>query len=183
MRARLGRIKNVGFLRLALVSKHVLVYGGSGTHSLADTGRGESMSAVGKGNCDGVGRSHGESMSSSVEGVASGVGEASGNARSLDRKLKGALCGRGEMSIESGWQQGEDEGIGGVVTPSQRMGGVVVPSAAGAQYPALVVVPLFICSLTPIVQLLEQAGGEKRPSRCGELRTEAFLATRTNADM
>lgn len=44
-------------------------------------------------------------------------------------KLKGALWGRGEMSIESGTKQGDDEGIGGVVTPSHRTGGVVAPSA------------------------------------------------------
>lgn len=67
-------------------------------------------------------------MSSSVEDFISGVGEAKGKGRSLDKKLKGALCGRGEMSMESGTQQGEDDGIGGVVTPSHRTGGVVVPS-------------------------------------------------------
>lgn len=67
-------------------------------------------------------------MSSSVERVTSGVGEANGNGRSVERKLKGALWGRGEMSIESGMQQGDEEGIGGVVTPSHRTGGVVFPS-------------------------------------------------------
>jgi hypothetical protein len=45
------------------------------------------------------------------------------------RKLKGALWGRGEISIESGTKHGDDEGIGGVVTPSHLTGGVVVPSA------------------------------------------------------
>lgn len=34
------------------------------------------------------------------------------------------------MSMESGTKQGDDEGIGGVVTPSHRTGGVVAPSAA-----------------------------------------------------
>ena len=96
---------------------------------MADTGRGFSISGAGKGNCGGVGSSHGESMSSSLEGAVSGVGEANGNGRSLERKLKGALCGRGEMSMESGAKQGDEEGIGGVVTPSHRTGGVVVPSA------------------------------------------------------
>jgi hypothetical protein len=32
--------------------------------------------------------------------------------------------------MESGTKQGDDEGIGGVVTPSHRTGGVVAPSAA-----------------------------------------------------
>jgi hypothetical protein len=100
---------------------------------LADVGRGASMAGTGKANCDGVGISRGEIISSSVEGVVSGVGEAKGMGRCLDRKLKGALCGRGEMSIESGAQQGDDEGIGGVVTPSHRTGGVVV-SSVGGQY-------------------------------------------------
>lgn len=94
------------------------------THSAADTGRGTSI--WGAGNWGGVGSSHGESMSSSVDGVVSGLGE--GRERSV-AKLNGALCGRGEMSIESGTKLGDDEGIGGVVTPSQRIGGVVVPSA------------------------------------------------------
>lgn len=35
------------------------------------------------------------------------------------------------MSMESGTQHGDDEGIGGVVTPSHRTGGVVVPSVGG----------------------------------------------------
>lgn len=97
---------------------------------MADTGRGSSIAGMGKGNCGGVGSSHGESMSSSSAGesVPSGVGEANGSERSADMKLKGALWGRGEMSIESGMQQGDEEGIGGVVTPSHRIGGVLVPS-------------------------------------------------------
>ena len=48
-------------------------------------------------------------------------------------KLKGALCGSGEMSIESGTKLGDDEGIGGVVTPSHRTGGVLVPSVGQRQ--------------------------------------------------
>lgn len=59
--------------------------------------------------------------------MVSGVGDWSG--RSVT-KLKGALWGRGEMSMESGTKQGDDEGIGGVVTPSHLTGGVVVPSAS-----------------------------------------------------
>jgi hypothetical protein len=100
---------------------------GSDTHSAADTGRGTSN--MGVGNWGGAGRSHGESMSSSVLGVTSGDGDGKGTERSL-RKLKGALCGRGEMSMESGTKQGDDEGIGGVVTPSHLTGGVVASSAA-----------------------------------------------------
>jgi hypothetical protein len=74
----------------------------------------------------GVGRSsHGVSMSLSELGVTSGEGEGSGRQRSL-MKLKGALWGRGDMSMESGAKPGEDEGIGGVVTPSHRANGVVV---------------------------------------------------------
>lgn len=76
-----------------------------------------------------MGSSHGESMSSSVSGVISGEGDGRGRGsdRSL-RKLKGALCGRGEMSIESGTKPGEEEGMGGVVTPSHLTGGVMAPS-------------------------------------------------------
>ena len=75
-----------------------------------------------------MGSSHGESISSSVAGLTSGDGDGSGRERSL-RKLKGALWGRGEMSIESGTKLGDEEGIGGVVTPSHLTGGVVAPSA------------------------------------------------------
>jgi len=86
---------------------------------------------MGVGNWGGVGRSsQGESISSSVLGVTSGDGDGSGTERSL--KLKGALCGRGEMSMESGTKQGDESGIGGVVTPSHLTGGVVAPSAADA---------------------------------------------------
>jgi hypothetical protein len=84
---------------------------------------------MGVGNWGGVGRSQGESISSSVLGVISGDGDGNGTERSL-RKLKGALWGRGEMSIESGTKQGDEEGIGGVVTPSHRTGVVVSPSTA-----------------------------------------------------
>jgi hypothetical protein len=94
---------------------------------VADTGLGTSSAAVG--NVGGVGRSHGESISSSVLGVGSGEGDGSGMDRSF-RKLKGALWGRGEMSIESGTKQGDEEGIGGVVTPSHLTDGVLVPSAS-----------------------------------------------------
>jgi hypothetical protein len=52
-----------------------------------------------------------------------------GDGRELSlAKLKGALWGSGEMSIESGTKLGDDEGMGGVVT-SHLIGGVVVPSA------------------------------------------------------
>jgi hypothetical protein len=96
--------------------------------SVADTGRG--TSSMEAGNWGGVGRSHGESISSSsVLGVASGDGDGNGAERSL-RKLNGALWGRGEMSMESGTKQGEEERIGGVVTPSHLTGGVVAPSVA-----------------------------------------------------
>lgn len=99
------------------------------TYSAADTGLGPSIVGVGMGNCGGVGSSHGESMSSSLSGVISGEGDGrgTGSDRSL-RKLKGALCGRGEMSMESGTKPGDEEGIGGVVTPSHLNGGVTAPS-------------------------------------------------------
>jgi hypothetical protein len=80
------------------------------------------------GKCGGVGKSQGESISSSVLGVISGDGDGSVTQRSL-RKLKGALWGRGEMSIESGTKHGDESGMGGVVTPSHRTGGVVAPAA------------------------------------------------------
>lgn len=35
------------------------------------------------------------------------------------------------MSIESGTKHGDEDGIGGVVTPSHRDSGVVVPSTFG----------------------------------------------------
>lgn len=69
--------------------------------------------------------SHDDNMSLSVPGVVSGEGDGRGRERSLT-KLKGALWGRGEISIESGAKPGEEEGIGGVVTPSQRAQGVEV---------------------------------------------------------
>jgi hypothetical protein len=97
------------------------------TDSAADTGRGTS-SEEGVGYIGGVGRSsQGESMSLSVLGVTSGDGDGSGRDRSF-MKPKGALWGRGEMSIESGAKPGDEEGIGGVVTPSHRTGVVKVPS-------------------------------------------------------
>jgi hypothetical protein len=80
------------------------------------------------GNGGDAGRLQGESISSSLLGVTSGDGDGSGIERS-ERKLKGALWGRGEISIESGTKQGDEDGIGGVVTPSQRTGVVVIPCA------------------------------------------------------
>lgn len=51
-------------------------------------------------------------------GVVSGVGDCT----SIRVKtLNGALCGSGDMSIESFPGPGEDEGIGGVVMPSVVM--------------------------------------------------------------
>jgi hypothetical protein len=76
--------------------------------------------------------------------------------------------------MESGAQQGDDEGIGGVVTPSHRTGGVVV-SSVGGQYQ---ISNPDRAELTPIVQLLEQAGCEQRPSRCGKLGTRRLSALR-----
>lgn len=98
--------------------------------SFADTGLGISSTA-GAGKLGEVGVSSGESISSSVLGVISGDGDGSGRDNCTGRSLekpKGALWGSGEMSMESGTKHGEDEGIGGVVTPSHRMGGVVAPS-------------------------------------------------------
>jgi hypothetical protein len=93
------------------------------TDSAADTGRGTSSVFVE--NVGGVGRSsQGESMSLSEPGVTSGEGDGSGRERSV-MKLKGALCGSGEMSMESGAKPGDEEGIGGVVTPSHLVNGVV----------------------------------------------------------
>ena len=70
------------------------------------------------------GISVGESMSSSSWGTS---GEGDGCVVKL---LYGALCGRGDISMESGTKHGEESGIGGVVTPSHLTGGVVT-SAAG----------------------------------------------------
>jgi hypothetical protein len=97
---------------------------GWNTDSAADTGRGTSSEGVEY--VGGVGSSsHGVSMSLSDPGVTSGEGEGRGKRRSL-MKLKGALWGRGDMSIESGAKPGDEEGIGGVVTPSHRANGVVI---------------------------------------------------------
>lgn len=63
-------------------------------------------------------------MSSSLLGITSGEGDGA------VMYWKGALCGRGEMSMESGTKLGEESGIGGVVTPSHLTGGVVTPSCA-----------------------------------------------------
>ena len=66
----------------------------------------------------------GELMVSSVVVSVSGVGTTS-----LDL-VYGILCGRGEMSIASLPYPGEEDGIGGVVTPPHRTGGVVAPSGS-----------------------------------------------------
>ena len=43
-------------------------------------------------------------------------------------EVKGALWGSGDISIGSMPGAGDDDGIGGVVIPSNLMGGVTVPS-------------------------------------------------------
>ena len=43
--------------------------------------------------------------------------------------VKGALWGKGDISIGSMPGAGDDDGIGGVVVPSNLMGGVIVPSS------------------------------------------------------
>ena len=143
---------------------------GWGTDSAADTGFGTS-NIKGVGYWIGVGKSHGESISSSVPGVISGEGEGEGNGRErLLRKLKGALWGRGEISMESGAKHGDEDGIGGVVTPSHRTHGVVVASASRCVsfYASLDAIAL---PLTPCVDLLKEIRGEERPARRRELRT------------
>lgn len=147
------------------------------TNSAADTGRGTSNAGVGK--AGGVGRSQGDSMSSSsVLGVGSGDGEGNGTER-LSRKLKGALWGRGEMSIESGTKQGDDEGIGGVVTPSHLTAGVRNPSASAAVSTRCPNTPL-TKPLTPCVYLMEQVRCEERPTRRCELGTATKKAISQN---
>lgn len=107
----------------------------SNAYSAADTGRGPSNSAKGL-NGGGAGKSEvgnpqGDNMSSSIGELALAtevsMGQGEGMQRSL-AKLKGALCGRGDISIESGTKLGDESGIGGVFTPSQRTGGVLRPS-------------------------------------------------------
>lgn len=99
-------------------------------YSDEDTGLGTSIEGRGKGG-GGAGSSHGDSISSSIGeptlAVAVSMGQGEGRNRSL-AKLKGALCGNGDISIESGTKLGDEEGMGGVLTPSQRTGGVLVPS-------------------------------------------------------
>lgn len=67
----------------------------------------------------------GELIASSTVDCVSGVGT-----RVAAVRTKGALCGSGDMSIMSPPNPGEDDGTGGVVTPSHRIGGVVAPSVA-----------------------------------------------------
>ena len=67
--------------------------------------------------------SHGEIISSSI--VSTATGNWSLTARATEN---GSLCGRGERSIRSDPNPGEEDGTGGVVQPSHRMGGVVAPS-------------------------------------------------------
>jgi hypothetical protein len=43
-------------------------------------------------------------------------------------RVKGSLCGSGEISIESFPNAGDEDGIGGVVTPCHLTGGVLAPS-------------------------------------------------------
>jgi hypothetical protein len=143
-------LRRIDFFRLRQVSNARQPNGWS-TNSAADTGRGTSSVDVGK--CGGVGSSQGESISSSVLGVTSGDGDGSVRERSL-RKLKGALCGRGEMSMESGTKHGDESGIGGVVTPSHRTGGVVAPAAV-AGVSTCTMRPIAL-PLTPCVDLLKE---------------------------
>jgi hypothetical protein len=86
--------------------------------SAAETGLGASNWLLG------AAVSHGDIISSE-SGSTSGEGD--GRERSF-MKLNGALWGRGDISIGSGPYPGDEEGIGGVVTPSHRSGGVVIPS-------------------------------------------------------
>ena len=67
--------------------------------------------------------SHGEIISSSIVSVATWT--CSLTTRATEN---GTLCGRGERSIGSDPNPGEEDGTGGVVQPSHRMGGVVAPS-------------------------------------------------------
>jgi hypothetical protein len=48
----------------------------------------------------------------------------------LEMKENAGLWGRGEMSMESPASPGDDDRMGGVVTPSQEAGGVVAPSVS-----------------------------------------------------
>lgn len=78
------------------------------------------------------------------------------------------------MSMESGTKQGDEEGIGGVVTPSHLTGGVVAPSAAVGRVQVSVLVsskggPLSRM-LTLGVELMEEIRGEEGPARRCELR-------------
>jgi hypothetical protein len=69
--------------------------------------------------------SHGEIISSSI------VSTATATCSFIPRAIEyGALCGRGERSIASNPDAGEEDGTGGVVPPSHRIGGVVAPSVS-----------------------------------------------------
>lgn len=69
--------------------------------------------------------SHGEIISSSIVSTAT-----ASCSLTLFAIEYGALCGRGERSIGSNPDPGEEDGTGGVVQPSHRIGGVVAPSVS-----------------------------------------------------
>lgn len=96
--------------------------------------------------------SHGEIISSSI--VSTATVTCSLTSRAIEY---GALCGRGERSIGSDPNPGEDDGTGGVVQPSHRIGGVVAPSVS----------LISGCSLPDLVsQLLTSVNGQSKNSAC-----------------
>jgi hypothetical protein len=69
--------------------------------------------------------SHGEIISSSI------VSTVTVTCSLIPRAIEnGTLCGRGERSIGSEPNPGEEDGTGGVLLPSHLMGGVVAPSVS-----------------------------------------------------
>lgn len=82
------------------------------------------------------------------------------------------------MSMQSGPNPGDDEGIGGVVTPSHPTGGVVVPSASATISTSHSSCYMAQC-LTSSVQLQEKIRGEERPARSSKLRAGTMVNKRS----
>jgi hypothetical protein len=70
--------------------------------------------------------------------------------------------------MESGTKQGDESGIGGVVTPSHRTGGVVAPAAV--EHVSTYACGPMTLPLTPCVDLLKEIRGEEGPAGRRKLR-------------
>ena len=109
--------------------------------------------------------SHGEIISSSIVSTVAVTCPLSPCATEY-----GALCGRGERSIGSDPNPGEEDGTGGVVPPSHRMGGVVAPSVSLVSGRSLLISSPWW--LTSFGRQSKNSTREQRPARCRKLRAK-----------